>query len=162
MFHGALVELRVLPGARTDVAGWNAHEYDERVKRQVSASHGPPCFPSEFNWNCGSYRQSTGLHKRGISHIAKLLSTQDNTDAEWTHTDIHASNVIRTNDPSVLQAFRTVACSREATVADTFCSLQTSCGAMEHSLLGAVRLSVVKPGKHIHRRNLWERVTCIV
>jgi hypothetical protein len=43
----------------------------------------------------------------GDQAIARPLTSQDNTNAETTQTDIHASNAICTHDPSV-QAAKTV------------------------------------------------------
>jgi hypothetical protein len=58
-------------------------------------------FPSEWIWKYRSYRQLVRLLGRVISPVARALSTQDNTNAEETWTDIHASSEIRTHDPSV-------------------------------------------------------------
>jgi hypothetical protein len=47
------------------------------------------------------YTQSVGLLDRGSARRKAATYTQNNTDAEWTHTDIHASSGIRAHDPSV-------------------------------------------------------------
>jgi hypothetical protein len=49
----------------------------------INFALGPPvCFPSELIWNYGFNRQSVRLLGRGISHVSRLLLTQDNTDLE--------------------------------------------------------------------------------
>jgi hypothetical protein len=47
------------------------------------------------------YTQSVGLFGRGISRRKAATYTQNNTNTEWMHTDIHALSGIRTHDPSV-------------------------------------------------------------
>jgi hypothetical protein len=62
---------------------------------------GPPvCFPSEFIWMCGSWRQSV-WHRTCDQPCREAATTQDNINTEETGTGIHASSGIRTHDPSI-------------------------------------------------------------
>jgi hypothetical protein len=56
-------------------------------------------------------RQSVGLLGREISPSKGRYITQDNTDTEHTHTNIHALSGIRTHNPS-LQASEDISCLR--------------------------------------------------
>jgi hypothetical protein len=46
------------------------------------------CFPSGLIWNYVSYRQLVGLPGRGISHVARPLPTQDDTNTEERRTSM--------------------------------------------------------------------------
>jgi hypothetical protein len=65
------------------------------------------CGSTAFHWALAaisvswSYTQSIGLLGRGSARRKASTYTQNNTNREWTHTDIHAFSGIRTQDHSV-------------------------------------------------------------
>jgi hypothetical protein len=72
------------------------------------------------------FSQTVGLLGQEVSPSQASTYTQDNTNTEYTHTDIHASSGIRTHDPNVERAKTIHALDGAATVIGKFtlcCSL---------------------------------------